>query len=284
MRVNLDSGAILIYVDILNFAIRKVWRRNRAEYDVLYCRDLASDPVIGYQGDPLDDGAIIDQMSEAACACPDEWQGYAKIAREGTGVMQYLLTHRDSILCRLRTRPIGASDAWYGRGELDTIRCPRCMRSTPAGMESCVRCDALLIIAVDKEIMQELERGEPPSPASVPCEIVRFWTHLERTRILDTTARISSQETYTTDGIFFELCRVLFYCVKDVARDWHLWLTSSLRDREIKLQKYERTGQGLIRLENGLDKRAKIPRLPMHLKFGGRQCGAEDEHDRREMS
>ena len=250
---------------------------------MLYCRDVASEPVIGYKGCPIDDEAIIDQTSEAACACPNEWQGYAKIAREGTGVMQYLMNHRNNILCRLRTRPIGASDAWYGRGALDTIRCPRCMRSTPAGLESCARCDALLIIAVDKEIMHDPERDEPLSPAPVPPEIVRFWTHLERKRILDTTARISSQETYTTDGVFFELFRALFYCVKDVARDWHQWLTSMPRDREMKMQRYERLGQGLIRLEHGLDKRAQIPRLPMHLKFffGG---GADRDRNRKGTS
>ena len=141
------------------------------------------------------------------------------------------------------------------------------MRSTPSGMESCVRCDTLLIIAVDKEIMQDPDCGEPPTLKPLPRAIVRFWTHLERTRILDTTARISSQETYTTDGVFFELCRVLFYCVKDVARDWHQWLKSMPGDREAKLQRYDRLARGLIRLEHGLDKRARVPRLPMHLKF-----------------
>ena len=38
----------MIYVDVFNFAIRRIWRRNKGEYDLLYCRDLAVEPVIDF--------------------------------------------------------------------------------------------------------------------------------------------------------------------------------------------------------------------------------------------
>ena len=76
----------------------------------------------------------------------------------------------------------------------------------------------------------------------------------------------------------------MFYCMKDVARDWHNWLKTNQGERDAKLRTSERLAQGLIRLEHGLDKRAKSPRLPMHLKFWGEQTGAENERDRRELA
>ena len=134
------------------------------------------------------------------------------------------------------------------------------------GMESCVRCDVLLVIAVDKDTTQVREATQP-QPPNVPDPLVNMWTHIQRTRILDVTATTSSQETFSTDGIFFEICRVLLYRVKDVARDWCWWLSASERERDHRLLSLEKNDPGLIRLEHGFDRRARHPHLPMHLKF-----------------
>ena len=118
----------------------------------------------------------------------------------------------------------------------------------------------------------------------VPRQLTNMWIHIERTRILDVSATKSTQETMSTDGVFYELCRALFFCVKDMARGWYWWLSSTERDRADRVLSLERAKPGLVQMEHGLDKRATRPRLPMHLKFWGQQIGDEDPRTHRGMA
>ena len=102
-----------MYVDITNFAVSKAWTRNGFdEYTLIFNRDVTAEPLIGFQGEPLGDALILEQMIDAAGDNPDDWEGFRKLANYDALAAEYLQKHRDSIMCPLRTRPISADDTW----------------------------------------------------------------------------------------------------------------------------------------------------------------------------